>query len=136
MSFKLVKTGKSYGDQKDIPLSGMDSAESSSPLESYHPKYTTAQATREELEEIAERVRSEGYVLLWSTILQDLVAFYRDDEAKSKIPSGFVPYSDAELKELFGDNKPLLYEPTLRLIHEAKKCGGCIVGSSKNAQKE
>jgi len=89
-------------------------------------KYPEDQATEQELEEIATRVESEGYVLLWSTILNDLVAFYRDEDARSKIPPGFVPYSEDELRELFGEGKQFPSKPTLRLIHEAKKQGGCI----------
>jgi hypothetical protein len=96
-----------------------------SPPEGYRLKYPEAQTAQGELEEIVARVHGEeGYVLLWSTVLQDLIAFYRDEEAKNKIPVGFVPYSEVELKELFGDGKPPLSAHTLRLIHEAKKhCG-------------
>ena len=92
-------------------------------------KYPDAQATREELEEIVERVHDEGYVLLWSTVLCDLVAFYRDEEDRARIPPGFVPYSRSELKELFDTDPDLDH---LRLIHEAKKAsGGNIVGSGE-----
>ena len=133
---RLVQIGKGDGSQRDMPTLGQSNLQSGSLPEGYRLKYPDAQATREELEEIVERVHGEGYVLLWSTVLQDLIAFYRDDEAKSKIPTGFVPYSEAELEELYGDGKPPLSKSTLRLIHEAKKCGGCVVGFSNNAQKE
>lgn len=93
----------------------------------YRLKYSDAQAIGEELGEIVARVHGEGCVLLWSTVLQDLIAFYRDEEARSKIPPGFVPYSEAELKELFGEGKPPLSTSALRLIHEAKKHGGRVV---------
>jgi len=136
MGFRLVKTGKSYRDQGDIPLPKQGDYGSGSLPEGYRIKYPDTQATTQELEEIVERVHGEGYVLLWSTALQDLVAFYRDEEARSNIPPGFVPYSEAELEELYGDGKPPLSKSTLRLIHEAKKCGGCVVGFSNNAQKE
>jgi hypothetical protein len=131
MGFRLAKTGKSYSDQKDIPLPGQGDLESDSLPEGYRVKYPDAQATRQELEEIVARVHGEGYVLLWSTVLRDLIAFYRDAEARSKIPSGFVPYSEAELEELFGDNKPPLPTSTLRLIHEAKKHGGHVINSER-----
>jgi len=129
MGFRLVKTGKSYSDQKDMPLPGQGDFESDSLPEGYRVKYPDAQATRQELEEIVERVHGEGYVLLWSTVLRDLVAFYRDEEARSNIPPGFVPYSEAELEELYGDGKPPISTSTLRLIHEAKKHGGQVVNN-------
>lgn len=96
------------------------------PPKGYRVKYPDAQTSAQELEEIAARVKVEGYVLLWSTVLQDLVAFYRDEGAKSKIPPGFVPYSEAELKELFGDGKPPLATSNLRLIHEAKSMADAL----------
>lgn len=129
MAFKLVKTGKSYSDQKaPLPPERGNTGTGSLP-EGYRLKYSADQATQEELEEIAARVHGEGYVLLWSTVLQDLIAFYRDEEAKSKIPPGFVPYSEAELEALFSDGKPPLPASTLRLIHEAKKHGGRVINN-------
>jgi len=101
------------------------SAESGNPPKGYRLKYPDAQATDDELEEIAESVRTEGYVLLWSKELSDLVLFYRDKETKSEIPPGFVPYSVKELCELFGGNP--VSEHELRLIHEAKKRGGRVI---------
>ncbi|MFC1944490.1 hypothetical protein ACFLX5_03225 [Chloroflexota bacterium] len=65
-------------------------------------KYSGDQATKLELDEIVTRVEEKGYVLLWSTVLQDLVAFYKTDADLGRIPPGFVPYSDQELWELFG----------------------------------
>ena len=93
-------------------------------LKGYRLKYS--QASDREVEEIVARVEVEGCVLLWSTVLNDLVAFYRDEDARSKIPPGFVPYSVGELQELFGGGKQSPSQHTLRLIHEAKKQGGCI----------
>jgi hypothetical protein len=126
MAFKLVKTGKSYSERRDTLPTEQSGTRGGSPPEGYRLKYPDAQATSEELEEIAARVRGEGYVLLWSTVLQDLIAFYGDEEARSKIPPGFVPYSEAELEELFGDGRLPLPTSTLRLIHEAKKHGGRV----------
>jgi hypothetical protein len=51
-----------------------------------------------ELQEIARRVMEEGYVLLWSTVLEDSVAFYKNETDRDRIPAGFVPYSDSELQ--------------------------------------
>jgi hypothetical protein len=126
MGFRLVKTGKGYSDRKGLPPEQGNTG-AGSPPKGYRLKYSSHQPTTEELEEIVARVHGEeGYVLLWSTVLQDLIAFYRDEEAKSKIPPGFVPYSEAELTELFGEGKPPLSEHTLRLIHEVKKHGGQV----------
>ena len=98
-------------------------------LKGYHLKYSEPEATDSELAEIKARVDVEGYVLLWSTVLQDLVAFYRDEEAKRNIPPGFVPYSVAELTELFGQGKSCSKD-RLRLIHEAKKQGAHIISQN------
>jgi len=95
-------------------------------LKGYRIKYPDGSATDQEIEEIAARVLIEGYCLLWSTILCDLVAFYADDEAKRKIPPGFVPYSAFELSELFGKGK-FCSRNRLRLIHEAKKKGARVI---------
>jgi hypothetical protein len=97
-------------------------------LEGYRAKYPEPRATERELAEIVARVYHEGYVLLWSTVLQDLVAFYRDEADKVGIPPGFVAYSLPELTELFGDKKRTSLD-RLRLIHEAKKSGGAKVTS-------
>ncbi len=83
--------------------------------------------SEKELAEIASTVENEGYVLLWSNVLCDLVAFYRDQEDKKLIPSVFVAYSKAELRELFGDKA--LSSDMMKLIHEAKKQGGKVVSS-------
>lgn len=108
-----------------IKLLTEGTGESCNPPKGYCLKYPDAQATNNELEEIAQRVDSGGYVLLWSKELTDLVAFYRDEGAKSEIPPGFVPYSVKELGELFGTNPISGHE--LRLIHEAKKHGGHVI---------
>lgn len=102
----------------------------------YRLKYPEAQASKQELKEIAGRVHTEGYVLLWSTVLQDLVAFYQDEETKSKIPPGFVPYSEQELWELFREGKTAPSPSTLKLIHEAKKHGGRIISSGPERSEE
>jgi len=92
----------------------------------YPLKYPDAPADDKELTEIENRVLTKGYVLLWSNTLNDFVAFYKTEADREKIPPGFVPYSDKELFELFGKNSSPR-KHTLRLIHEAKKLGGCVV---------
>ncbi len=57
-------------------------APSPKPSEGYRLRYPTeAMASDQELKEIEAEVEHKGYVLLWSTVLEDLVAFYRDEEA-------------------------------------------------------
>ena len=114
-----------------LPAIGIDcetsekSEERSTTLpQNYHLKYPDSQTTEQELREIEARVHKEGFVLLWSHVLEDFVAFYSDEESRGKITPGFVPYSEDELWELFGEGKPHPSQQTLRLIHEAKKQGG------------
>lgn len=97
-------------------------------LKGYRQKYPDVEVTDQELDEIAERVRTEGYVLLWSNVLCDLVVFYKNEEArrKIKVPPGFVAYSVNELRELFGNRKGSPSQGALRLIHEAKKDGAKV----------
>ena len=80
----------------------------------------------EELKDIERLVRNKGYVLLSSTVLNDLVTFYRSAEDLAQIPPGFVPYSVAELWHLFGNEGKDLSGNALRLIHEAKKVGAIV----------
>jgi len=95
--------------------------------EKYNLKYPDAPANDQELLEIENRVLTKGYVLLWSNTLNDFVAFYRTEADREKIPPGFVPYSDQELRELFGEGKAALSAKTLRLIHNAKKLRAEVV---------
>lgn len=71
----------------------------------------------------------EGVVLCWSEVLEDYIAFQCDDVDPTKIPSGFVPYSIAELWHLFGPNKPDLSDATIRKLHQAKITDAIIVDS-------
>lgn len=95
--------------------------------QNYHLKYPDSQTTEQEVREIQVRVCREGYVLLWSRTLNDLVAFYNTEAGRKKIPPGFVSYGEDDLWELFGEGKPRPSQQTLRLIHEAKKQGEPII---------
>ena len=78
-----------------------------------------------ELMEIQTRINREGFVLLWSTVLADTVAFVHTDADKLHVPVGFTVYTLGELKSLFGNEQ--LSRGSLRLIHDAKKYGGRVV---------
>lgn len=77
-----------------------------------------------ELGDIVRLVRECGYVLLWSNVLEDTVAFVASDIDVKTLPLGFTPYTLDELSLLFADGS--LSEDSLRLIHQAKKHGGTI----------
>ena len=83
-----------------------------------------------ELAKLMQRVQQEGYVLCWSEVLDDYVAFHRDDVDPSTIPVGFVPYSEGELVQLFREDEPDFSLPALRLIHSAKKTGARVTDVS------
>ena len=68
-------------------------------------------------------------------MLRDLVAFHRDDVDPATIPAGFVPYSDDELRYLFGEDGDQPSPDALRLIHAAKKTGAIITNSRKEGSE-
>ena len=78
----------------------------------------------EELDDIVRHVRDYGYVLLWSNVLEDSVAFIQKDYDPMELPLAFTPYTLDELCMLFADNS--LSPDSLRLIHIAKKRGGTV----------
>ena len=78
----------------------------------------------EELDDIVRHVREDGYVLLWSNVLEDSVAFIQKDYDPTELPLAFTPYTLDELCMLFADNS--LSADSLRLIHIAKKRGGTV----------
>ena len=77
-----------------------------------------------ELDDIVRHVREDGYVLLWSNVLEDSVAFIQSDFDPVGLPTGFTAYTLDELSLLFADNS--LSADSLRLIHIAKKRGGTV----------
>ena len=82
----------------------------------------------QEMKDIVSLVKKQGYVLLWSSVLEDGVAFIHDDYDPSKLPLAFTPYTLDELCMLFADNS--LSANSLRLIHVAKKHGGKVTDVS------
>ena len=101
----------------------------------YEPVYPHQDQREDELKELVSRVEEEGYVLLWCEVLRDLVAFHRDDVDPATIPADFVPYSDDELRHLFGEDGDQPSPDALRLIHAAKKTGAIITNSRKEGSE-
>ena len=105
--------------------------------EGYRLKYPEHdQATDAELADLEEQVNTTGYVLLWSNLLADFVAFYRDQSDLPRIPDCFVPYSEREIWELFGDRETDPSPNGLRLIHEAKKQGGRVLSEEEQEEHD
>ena len=77
-------------------------------------------------EGVSRRVEDEGYVLLWSDVLQDLVTFHHNDVDPVTVLADFVPYSDDEVRHLLGEDGAQPSTDALRLIHAAKKTGAII----------
>ena len=77
-----------------------------------------------ELSDIIRLVRERGYVLLWSNVLEDAVAFIQNDFDPTGLPTGFTAYTVDELSLLFADTS--LSGDSLRLIHVAKKRGATV----------
>ena len=94
----------------------------------YRQKYPDEPLGPQELQEIVQRVEAKGYVLCWCEVVEDFVAFYREVKDRESIPPGFVPYSMEELSKLFAEGDKALSQNALRLIHEAKKPGGRVIG--------
>ncbi|MCX8215092.1 MAG: hypothetical protein OTJ97_11425 [SAR202 cluster bacterium] len=59
------------------------------------------------------------------------MAFHRNHVDPATIPAGFVPYSDDELRHLFGEDGAQPSPDGLRLIHAAKKTGSIITNRRK-----
>lgn len=93
-------------------------------------KYPGQNTLQGEANEIARAVIDHGLCLVWSSVLQDTLAFVFREEYASVAPAGFVVYTIDELNELFsGHNAPSV--ATLKLIHAAKKLAGGVVKGHK-----
>jgi hypothetical protein len=71
--------------------------------------------------DIQRQFREHGYVLLWSDVLADYLAYYSTIYDLDNVPSWFVPYSNIEMEKLFGDPNTEWSVDDLRRIHMAKK---------------
>ena len=81
-----------------------------------------------ELSAIVCQVSAKSYACLWSTVLEDNIAFVGDILEDDLRPVGFVIYTLDELSKLFGDSS--LSADSLRLIHVAKKRGATVTDVS------
>lgn len=75
---------------------------------------------------IAQAVLTEGVCLFWSDMLQEMIAFIRDETFRGAVPAGVVAYTSDELWEPYGTDRPPASAHTLRMIHEAKRAGGRV----------
>ena len=76
-----------------------------------------------EIAAIVRQFEQDGVCLTFCTVLEDYVAFYKTDADRAKIPPGFVSYSNAEPRTLYGSDQPDLSLNVLRRIDAAKKTG-------------
>ncbi len=102
----------------------------------YKPVFPHPDQREDEMTELERRVEEEGYVLLWCKVLRDLVAFHRNDVDPATIPVGLVPYSEEELRHLFGEDGAEPSPDGLRLIHAAKRTGAVITDSRSDDEDE
>ena len=89
-----------------------------------------------ELPEIERRANEAGYVLCWSDVLEDFIAFHREDVNPATIPPGFVAYSLTELTHLFQEDGEPLSVNALRLVHLPKKYGARVNGNCPDGTQE
>ena len=101
----------------------------------YKPVFPHPDQREDEMTELERRVKEEGYVLLWSNVLQDLVAFHRNDVDPATIPAGFVPYSDDEVRHLFDEDGAKPSPDAIQLIHAAKRTGAVITDSTEDGER-
>jgi hypothetical protein len=71
-----------------------------------------------------EKFENQGYLLFYSSVLNDLVAFAKD-EARDKVPPHYIVYTESEIKLLFAIDSEVTPQ-NLRLIHAAKRYGAII----------
>jgi hypothetical protein len=117
-----------------MELLTQDTAAAHTPANSSKQVSSEPATSREEAEETARRLERYGCVLLHSEVLEDFIAFYKTDEDRSKIPTGFVPYSKDELEKLFAESPPS--RDVLKRIHEAKRQGARVIDHGRGDTAE
>ncbi len=91
------------------------------------PENPVAEAKR-----VPRIVRERGVCLLWAEAVKDYVAFALNEEEARKVPPGYVVYTLTELEALYGPGKKAPSLARLRMIHQAKKLGGRVVGDEQD----
>ena len=102
----------------------------------YRPDFPHPAQRDDEMTELVRRIEEEGYVLLWCEVLRDLVAFHRNDVDPVTIPAAFVPYSDDELRHLFGEDGAQPSPDGLKIIHAAKRTEGVVTDNGNDDEDE
>ena len=74
-------------------------------------------------EEVARCVEQEGVCVFWSDLLQEMIAFVKDEACLPLVPAGIVAFTPEELRHIFPEGKDELSPGSLRLIYEAKRLG-------------
>lgn len=95
---------------------------------------TEEKTPQDHAEEIAETVQIKGICIFHSELFGSKVAFIKDLRYKKFVPKDTVYFTNAELKELFGEGKPKLKPVDLKLIFEAKKAGGEVLNYEKQGE--
>jgi hypothetical protein len=85
------------------------------------PAFLAPEDPQGQAREIVCRVQERGRCLLWSEVLEDYIAFARDEEAAAQVPPGYVIYTLRELEELFEMGAKPLSGEMLRAVHNTKK---------------
>ena len=81
-------------------------------------------------------VEAMGHVLIWSNVLEDLIAFCWTPEDAERVPRGVVAYTADELAMLFPQEAGGPGDNGLKLIHRAKQLGGGSVRSVETSDED
>lgn len=88
-------------------------------------------------QEVARRVEREGVCVFWSDVLQEMIAFVKDENYLPQVPAGIAAFTTDELEHIFPAGNEGLSPKAFRLVYEAKKHGGLIVHfEPKHERKE
>lgn len=83
-------------------------------------------AHRREVQEISDIMQAQGWCLVWSDTLGEMIAFARDDASVAEVPGGIVVYTRDELEAVIGKGPDML-----KLVHESKKAGAKVTARRK-----
>ena len=65
--------------------------------------------------EVARHVVEEGICLFWSDILQEMIAFVKDEAHLPRVPAGIAAFTPDELEHIFPEGEDRLSPGSLRL---------------------